>query len=333
MITIDSEIRKWILFFFMGVHFFVFILHLFIFFISRSQDRRENRINLGYSLFNFTYFLLILFMKILFLDVYPINIIVIYLLICSSAYLGFVFFKMERYRNIILFLSGLTSILLGGGLIWRGFIRPFYLMAALFASVYIILMLISVFKNGKRDWVYTISSLGFIIIYLGFISQGMARGSGTSLPIIISSTYTAFIVLSFSLYLSYKIYEKNKILTLNNLRYEQLNCELSRTVELLKSANKTIEEQKRRQGERLKRQVLQLDRLNVERYDFKPRVKEAVIYTLQGLTDEVIGSKMDRSESMVKKYLAIARDVVNDEGYNLKTKQELIAHFRSMTDF
>lgn len=332
MITVDCEIRKWILIFFCGIHFVLFLLHLFIFFINRGHDERENRINLAYSLFNLNYFMLILFMKLLFLGVSWIAVSVTYLLICSTAYLGYLFFGFERYKRWIIVLTALTSLLCLLSFFWGVMVRFFYLSAALFAFFYIAILLVLIFKRKKGDVVNLISSLGFIAIYIGFICQGVARGSGTSVPIVISSTYTVFIVVAFSFYFSYRIYEKNQFLRLSNRKYEQINHELSSTITLLKRANKIIEAQKKERESRLKRKVLQIDEMNVEKYNLKPRVKEAVIYTLQGMTDEEIGRKMDRSESMVKKYLAIARELVNEEGYFLRTKQDIIAHFRQLSD-
>lgn len=332
MITVDSEIRKWILLFFGGIHFVLFLLHLFIFFINRGHEERENRIHLAYSIFNLNYFMLILFMKLLFWGVTWIAVCVTYPLVCSTAYLGYLFFGFERYKRVITFFCFVTTLLFIAGLFGDFMARLFFLAAALFALFYISILLITIFTRKKGDTVRLVSSLGFIAIYIGFISQGFARGAGTFVPIIISSTYTVFIVIAFSFYFSYRIYENNQFLRLSNKRYEHVNSELIATVNMLKSANNTIELQKRERELQLKINVQQIDEINLERYNLKPKVKEAVIYTLQGMTDEEIGRRMDRSESMVKKYLALAREMVNEEGYFLRTKQDIIAHFRQLSN-
>lgn len=332
MITVDSEIRKWILLFFGGIHFVLFLLHLFIFFINRGHEEKENRIHLAYSIFNLNYFMLILFMKLLFWGVTWIAVSVTYPLVCSTAYLGYLFFGFERYKRVIVFFTSATSLLFIVGIFVDYMARIFFFAAALFALFYIAILLKTIFTRKKGDTVRLISSLGFIAIYIGFICQGFARGAGTFVPIIISSTYTVFIVIAFSFYFSYRIYEKNQVLHLSNRKYEHINSELSATINMLKRANNTIELQKRERELRLKRKVQQIDEMNIARYNLKPKVKEAVIYTLQGMTDEEIGRKMDRSESMVKKYLALAREMVNEEGYLLRTKQDIIAHFRQLSD-
>lgn len=320
-----DEIGRGILLLFAGIHFAFFLLYIFISFITRAQEKIENKINFSYSLFNFTFFLVIILKKVLFTDIVPITISTTYFLVCSSAYFGYLFFRMNRYKIIILPIFGLNSLLWLPGIFFSLAHRLFYLSAALLAFLYIILLTLIAIRDRVKDKAYIISLIGFISIYVAFIAEGVVQGLGTKLPILISSTYTALIVICYSLYFSYTMYKKNRKLSESNEVYEKVNKELQ-------MANQIIEKQKEAKEKELYERIQQIDEMNVDKYDLKPKVREALLYTLQGLTDEKIAKKMDRSESMVKKYLIIAKEVISEkEGYELKSKNDLMLHFRKLS--
>lgn len=318
-------ISKGVLIFFAGIHFVLFLVHLFIFYITRKQNVKDNKLNLLYSVFNFSYVIQILIKKLFFPELTAVTISTTYFLVCTSAYFGYLFFRMFKYKQIITTVWVINTILWPVGIFWNLALKLFYFSAALFALLYIVIIIITVFMNIYKNRYYKIFAIGFITLYTGFIAEGLVQGAGSRLPLLISGTYTAFLVVCFSLYFSYNIYEKNSSLKMSNERLNKINQKLER-------ANKVIEEQKRAMELELVQKVQQIDEMNVDKYRFKIKVKEALLYTLQGFTDEGIAREMDKSESMVKKYLASARETINEkDGYELKSKNDLILHFRKMS--
>lgn len=314
---------KEVLIFIAGIHFILFVVYFLIY--LRNNSSGKEKINLGYSMFNLSYFLVNVVNRVYFPDILPLTTTTTYFLVCSSAYFGYLLFNLKKYKLIILVAFVVVSGLWGVGLFSLLVMRLFYLSAAIFAGLYAIILTIEIFK--KREIKQILANAGFIFLYLSFIMGGVIQGIDGDLTLhilFIARLAPMFVLVSFSLYLSFQIYRQNESIRLTNKELEKTNT-------LLQEANIEIEEQKKATEAQLIKRVQQIDEINIAKYSFKDKVKEALLHTLQGLTDEAIALKMDRSDSMVKKYLAIARERINEDGHELKTKNDLIYHFRKMS--